>query len=156
MKSLKRLKIVLKLIKHYEAISMEPVADNVKWTYLKSYDQQHKALLDKKKNSTSNSVPKLNKSTTVPRWMDSIRLHLRLVYGGRESNLLYLIRENDAVPTPAPTTVAGLPHSTDGGSVESNLEMRPSHVHLLFNDDNAKLYQIIEEAIRGSTFDQAI
>jgi len=155
-KSLKRLKIASKLIRHYEAISMEPVADNIKWNCLKSYDQQHKALLDKKKNSTLNSVPKLNKSTTVPRWMDSIRLYLRLIYGGRDSNLLYLIRENDAVHAPAPTTAAGLPHTADGGLVEGNLKMRLSHVHLLFDDDNAKLYQIIEEAIRGSTFDQAI
>ena len=155
-KSLKRLKIASKLIRHYEAILMEPVADNVKWNCLKSYDQQHKALLDKKKNSTLNSVPKLNKSTTVPRWMDSIRLHLRLVYGGRDSNLLYLIREDDAVPAPAPTTAAGLPHTADGGSVEGDLEMRLSHVHPLFDDDNAKLYQIIEEAIRGSAFEASI
>ena len=31
-KFLKRLKIASKLIKHYDAISIEPVADNIRWT----------------------------------------------------------------------------------------------------------------------------
>ena len=34
--------------------------------------------------------------------------------------------------------------------------MRLSHIHLLFDDDNAKLYQIFEEAIRGTAFEASI
>ena len=68
-KSLKRSKIVSNLIYHYDSVSIELTASNMRWHVLKSFDLQMKERKERKKNGAS-SVPKLTKHTTVPKQVE--------------------------------------------------------------------------------------
>ena len=91
-RSFKRLKIASDLIRHYDSVSIEITAPNMKWPVLKSFDLQSKAMQKREKNAAQD-MPKLTKNTTVPRWNDSLKVHLKGQLGSRGSTLLYLTRE---------------------------------------------------------------
>mmetsp|Transcript_11395 Transcript_11395/g.16571 ORF Transcript_11395/g.16571 Transcript_11395/m.16571 type:complete len:104 (+) Transcript_11395:1884-2195(+) len=85
-----------------------------------------------------------------------MKLHMKGVFGARNSTLVYLIRLDSQIPMPAPTTVTDHPHKLGGGSVEEDQVIRLSHTHPLFNDDNEKFYRKLEEATRGTTYEASI
>ena len=68
------------------------------------------------------------------------------------NQLEYAIRIDPQVPGPAPTLALNQPHSTEQGSVESELIARASHAHALFRDDNSVVYYHLEEATRGTSY----
>ena len=156
-KSLKRLKIASALVRYYESVSIPLTHVNMKWLVLKSFDTQMKVMKARKKEGASD-VPKLSKNTTVPRWNDSLKVHMNEEFGARDATLRYLMRENDAVPAAGPLTVLATnhPHTADGKSIEADQMNRLSHVHPLYSDDNAKFYRKLEEAVRGTTYEASI
>ena len=70
--------------------------------------------------------------------------------------LAYVIRTDPLVPDTAPTLAPNQPHSTEHGSVESELIARASHTHALFRDDNSVVYYHLEEATRGTSYAASI
>ena len=112
---------------------------------------------DRKKDVASN-IPKLSKNTTVPRWNDSLKVHMNEVFGARGETLRYLMRESDAVPAVGPLTVLApnALHTAVGKSIEVDQMARLSHTHALYSDDNSKFYRKLEEAVRGTTYEASI
>ena len=78
----------------------------MKCLVLKSVDTQMKAMHDRKKEVAS-GVPNLSTNTTVPRWKDSLKVHMNEVFGSNGATLYYLTRESATVPATAPLTVLG-------------------------------------------------
>ena len=61
-----------------------------------------------------------------------------------------------AVPVLPPTFEAGEPSAVEYGSVEGELVARASHAHVLFRDDNATVYYLLEEATRDTNYSASI
>ena len=70
--------------------------------------------------------------------------------------LAYVIRIDPQFPGIAPTLAPNQPHSTEHGSVESELIARVSHTYALFRDDNSVVYYHLEEATRGTFYAASI
>ena len=68
--------------------------------------------------------------------------------------LAYVIQIDLQVPGPAPTLAPNQPHSTEHGSAEG--ELRASHTHAIFRDDNSVVYYHLEEATRGTSYAASI
>jgi hypothetical protein len=156
-KSLKRLKIASSLVRYYESVSIPLTHLNMRWLVLKSFDTQMKAMKNRKKEGASD-VPKLSKNTTVPRWNDSLKVHMSEEFGARDATLRYLMRKSATVPAAGPLTVLATnqPHTTLGKSIEADQMARLSHTHPLYSDDNSKFYRKLEEAVRGTTYEASI
>ena len=79
-KSLKRLKGATKLICHYNNVSIEPTAPNIRWTVTETYKIQRKSMAEQA-NNPSPSVPKLGNKTTDVKWNDATKVHAGQVSG---------------------------------------------------------------------------
>ena len=66
--------------------------------------------------------------------------------------LLYVIRQNIAVPVTCPPLATNQPYSDKHGSIEMDLIARASHDHGLFHDNNAQVYYKLEEATRSTQY----
>ena len=155
-RSLKRLRVAAQAVRYYEATSRTTSAANMQWnTVLSNFDVQWKSILDRKKDDTPD-VPKITRNFKVPRWSEAFSDFLHRVIGVRNAPLAYVIRATATVNQTAPTLANGQPHSTEHGSVESEMIARLSHTHALFRDDNAKVYHFLEEATRTTIYSSTL
>ena len=56
------------------------------------------------------------------------------------------------IESPTSALAPNRPHSVQRGSVEHDLVARASHGHPLFGEDNSKVYFLLEESLRSSSF----
>ena len=70
--------------------------------------------------------------------------------------LLYVLRDNAAVPAPAPNLDTRVPYSVIHGSIKAQMVTRYSHTCPLFATDNASVFDDIEEATRGLKYSARI
>jgi hypothetical protein len=151
-KSQKRLIVACELVRYYETVGRTLSAANLQWnTVMKNFEIQWKALMDKKSKDEP-ETPKISKSLNIMKWSEAFRDILHRCIGVRNVPIVYVIRENAAVPAVEPPLMAGQPHSTEAGSVEMELTNRASHVHPLFREDNESVYHRLEEATRGTSY----
>ena len=64
--------------------------------------------------------------------------------------MLYVVCEIEAVYVTVPARALDEPHSEEYGSIEGDLTNRLSHTHALYKVDNAEVFDIIEQGIRGT------
>ena len=76
-KSQIRLTIGATIAKFYEDIGRPLDPDNMQWTVLKRFDEQHKALLARKTGDSTYVPPKLTKTFSTYKWLESFVLCLR-------------------------------------------------------------------------------
>jgi hypothetical protein len=139
-------------VRYYETVGRPLTAANLQWTsVMKNFEIQWKALMDKKSKDEP-ETPKISKSLNIMKWSEAFRDILHRCIGVRNVPIVYVIREDAAVPAAVPTLMAGQPHSTEAGSVEMELTLRASHVHPLFREDNEAVYHRLEEATRGTSY----
>jgi hypothetical protein len=131
-KSQKRLIVACELVRYYETVGRPLSAANPQWnTVMKNFEIQWKALMDKK-DKDEPDTPKISKSLNIMKWSESFRDILHRCIGVRNVPIVYVIRDEAAVPAAVPALMAGQPHYTEAGSVEMELTLRSSHVHPLF------------------------
>jgi hypothetical protein len=151
-KSQKRLIVACELVRYYETVGRALTAANLQWTtVMKNFEIQWKALMDKK-GKDEPETPKISKSLNIMKWSEAFRDILHRCIGVRNVPIVYVIREEAAVPAVVPALMAGQPHSTEAGSVEMELTLRASHIHPLFREDNEAVYHRLEEATRGTSY----
>ena len=63
-RSLKRLKVALRVVHYYNSVMRDLTVENIRWTVIDNFNVQRKVLKDKSKE-TSTDVPKLLPSTTA-------------------------------------------------------------------------------------------
>ena len=101
-------------------------------------------------------IPKLTKNTSVPKWYESLRIVLTRILGVRLIPLIYVLRKYVHVPVQAPTLLTGKPYSADITSVVNELISRAGHDHPEYDEDNAQVLAIVDEAVRGTVYSSAI
>ena len=76
--------------------------------------------------------------------------------GTRDCPLAYVVRK-EAVPDPQrPLLLVDKCYSNEHDSIKDEMIAYLSHDHSLFKEDNAKLFKLLEEALRGSAMDPTI
>ena len=150
-KSKMRIEGAAKMAKFYETIGRPLDPDNMAWPVIKNFLEQYAALKERKaRSSEDTTVPKISKAHPVHIWIQSIGIYLSRKVGVRNAVLSYVIRDTAAVAAVAPPRAVGEPHSEEYGSIEGDQTHRLSHTHALFKMDNAEVFDIIEQAVRGS------
>ena len=150
-KSQKRLLAACDLVRYYETAGRVLSAANMQWsTVIKNFDQAFKALKDRREEDIE--VPKVTRSLPILKWFEAFTDFLHRKVGIRGIPLAYVVREDDIVPAAAPALANGQPYSNEHGSVEAELIARASHDHALYRDDNAQVYYLLEEALRGTQY----
>ena len=150
-KSKMRILGAAKLVKFYKTISRPIDPFSMAWTVIKNFLEQHSALKERKSRSSDDtSIPKITKTLPVYNWIQSVHNYLNRRVGVRNAGLSYVIRENAAVSPTVPARATDEPHSEEYGSIEGDQTHRLSHTHALFKVDNADVFDIIEQGVRGS------
>ena len=147
-----RLKVAAKAYHYYYSIGRARTPANMNYsTVLKNFHTEHEALLKLAKKDPP-KVPTLSKSQTPIRWMESFKDCLFRTFGVRDCPLLYVIRQNAAVPAEATDPL--LPGSYYGvsGSLVDEMVARLDHTDALFRSDNAAVFSLLEEASRGTVY----
>jgi hypothetical protein len=119
-------------------------ADDFLWPVVKSFLEQWKALLEKKKADVG-QAPKLTKDRVIHKWLESFQQLLFNKIGVRNGPFTYLTCPQVAPPVFLPR-VPGEPYSSNFISIEDKLRFFLSHVHNLYQPDNNALYQMVERA----------
>ena len=150
-KSQKRLLAACEIIRYYKTVGRPLSAANMQWDpIIRNFTEQWKALVARRSDDIE--VPKVTCSVPVLKWIEAFTDFLNRKIGSRTIPLAYVIRENSDVPAAAPPLAPNRPHSTEFGSVEAKLVARASQDHPLFRDDNAQVYYLLEEALRGTSY----
>ena len=119
-------------------------ADDFLWPVVKSFLEQWKALLEKKKADVG-QAPKLTKDRVIHKWLESFQQLLFNKIGVRNGPFTYLTCPQVAPPVFLPR-VPGEPYSSNFISIEDKLRFCLLHVHNLYRPDNNALYQMVERA----------
>ena len=73
---------------------LEP--ENMAWTTLKNFVVKHYALMERK-DETESPVPTLDKGLAVPKWLESLKIHLMSIIGKNGIPLYYVVCPESAV-----------------------------------------------------------
>ena len=150
-KSKMRILGAAKLVKFYKTISRPLDPSSMTWTVIKNFLEQHQALKERKSRSSDDtSIPKITKTLPVYNWIQSLNNYLNRRVGVRNAGLSYVVREVAAVSVIVPARALDEPHSEEYGSIEGDQTHRLSHTHALFKVNNAEVFDIIEQGVRGS------
>ena len=155
-KSQKRMIVACELVRFYNTIGRPLTAPNIQWaTVIQNFEVQWKAM-NVRIDGDEPETPKIIKGLNIMRWSESFKDYLRQCFGVRSIPLIYVTRDEVAVPAVVPPLAAGQPHSTVAGSVEEELIARASHTHALFREDNGLVYFKLEVATRGTSYAASI
>ena len=83
-------------------------------------------------------------------------VHAIQVHCSWGGTLAYLTHLNFNVAVDVSDLEAGQPHSVLHGSIEGGMTHRFSHTHALYRNDNLKLFNLLEEATRGTKWANTI
>lgn len=155
--SQKRFRITCDLVRFYETVGRGLAPATLEWDpVIKNFEPQWKALKDRQEADIPD-VPKVTKALPIMKWTEAFQDFLSQVIGVRVIPLTYVIRETADVPAMLLDLRAhGQPHSATLGSVEMELIARASHTHVLYREDNAKVYFYLEEATRSTIYAASI
>ncbi len=125
--------------------------DNMMWTMIQRFHEQHKALLARKVGDSTYVPPKLTNNFSTYKWLESFVLCLCQKIGVCCCPLEYVVRGISEVPVIAPPLEPLEPHSIKhGGSIEGNMIARMSHEHPIFKADNGAVFKLMENVVRGT------
>jgi hypothetical protein len=105
-----------------------------------------------KKGKDEPETPNISKSLNIMKRSEAFHNILHRCIGVHNIPIIYVIREEVAVPAAVPALMAGQPHSTEAGSVEMELTLRASHIHPLFRGDNESVYHRLEETTQVTSY----
>ena len=152
-----RLSHACNLMHYYNSTGRETTAANLCWTHvMRNFLISWKAIENKKENRDDPEVPKISRALPIMKWTEVFPNFLRQVFGTRMIPLIYVICPVEAVTALTPPLATNQPFSTLHGSVQDELIARASHNHVLFCDDNAKVYYKLEEATRGTNYSDSL
>ncbi len=146
-----RLMIGAAVPKFYNYIGCTLDPDNMMWTVIQCFHEQHKALLARKVGDSTYAPPKLTKNFSTYKWLELFVLCLCQKIGMHHCPLEYVVRDILAVPVVAPPLEPLKLHSIEhGGSIEGNMIARMSHGHPLFKAGNGAIFELIKNLVRGT------
>ncbi len=140
-----RLHVARKMMVYYAMVGRSVEADDLLWPVMKSFNEQWKALLEKKA-ADAGAPPKLDKNKLVHRWMEQAEQYLTQKIGVQNVPLTYLVRDVVAVPATAATATrtVGQPFADIYTSIEEEMMHCVPHTHNLYKADNNALFRLID------------
>jgi hypothetical protein len=121
---------------------------------MKNFAAQWKALEDKRKVDEPD-VPKITKALPVIKWMETFQYYLHQMIGVQTIPLAYVMQPEENVLHIGPIA-AGIPHSTEHGSIDDGLIAQTSHTNPLYREDNVVVYYKLEEATKATSYSASI
>ena len=112
------------------------------WSTLSNFDMQWQAILKQEKQDDP-EVPNLGKNGSILKWVESFKLHTKLIIGVRMCSLLYTLDDEASKVHAIPDLIAHQPHLADYGSITEELASLTSHDHPLYAQDNGNVYDRI-------------
>ena len=156
-KSLRRLKVAAKAVAYYLNTGRVLTAATMTWSpRLATFELAWRAIEEQQEKDSSNKLPVLHRNFAIERWIESYINYSDQRIGVRMCPLSYVLRDEAAVPAPAPNLEVRVPYSALHGSIKAEMVARYSHTHALFAVDNASIFDDIEEATRGSKYSATI
>ena len=153
--SVKKLKLAADLVRYYTGTGRPLTVENMTYVILKDYNDHLKSVKALKKDQDI-KLMLFRKNTVTLRWFEAATTFLSAYIGARNCPLAYVTREL-AVPDPhRPALLIDKCYSDEHDSIKNELVAFLCHDHTLYKDDNAKVYELLEEALRGSTMDPTI
>ena len=151
-KSQKRIKAACNLVRYYDTTLRPITTGNIAWDTVKNnLFIQWKALKDRK-DGEAPKMPKITKALPIIKWTEAFAYYNHRIIRVCMIPLAYVIRETASVPPVAPALINGQPHSEKNVSVEGENVARASHTHVIYRDENTKVYYILEEATRTTSY----
>jgi hypothetical protein len=150
--SLKKLKIASHAVRYYTDTARTLTIQNMKWTPISAFYKAYQSIVEQKDTESSSSIPKLAKNgMKVTRWSETGRNFFETKIGNRNAPLAYVIRPDTAVAAEGiEPLLIDQPFSEVHGSVRNELIARLSHADPVFQDDQALIYNSLEDAFRGT------
>jgi len=108
--------------------------------------------LEKLVDEDKPDVPVLSKHITPLKWVESFKECLLRTFGVRSCPLLYVIRDDEQVPSEVDDPLLIGSAFGRSGSVLDELATRLSHTDPLFKSDNSAVYSLLEEATRNTVY----
>lgn len=147
-----RLKVASVAYHYYYSIRRDHSPANMNYTnVLKDFYTEYESVISLSKEDKPD-VPLLHKNSTPLKWIESFKDCLFRTYGIRKTPLLYVVRENPAIPDEAADPLLQGKAYGQSGSVLDELIARLDHNDPLFKSDNSSVYSMLEEATRGTVY----
>ena len=148
----KRLIAAAYTAKLYNMIGRAITPDTMSWDRIKKFDT-HRVLMED--HEDPEKLPVVSKSFGIIRAMDIVPSHLRDRLGVRKIPLSYVIRDT-ADPGNVPLPQADQPTSTDFTSITEELIHYAPHQGDEYEEDNAKVFQIMQDMVAGTSFESSV
>ena len=146
-KTMIRMHGVRLILAYYRLVGRDVNADDLFWPVVKSFVEQWKALLEKKKADVG-QPPKLTKDKLIYKWLESFEQYLSDKIGVRNAPLTYLTRPTVAAPALL-AREPDEPFSSNFASIEEELKNCVRHSHNLYKADNNALFQMLDRSTSG-------
>ena len=138
--------------KLYDMIGRAITSDTMSRERIKKFET-HRILMEDHEDPEKLQV--VSKSFGIIRAMDMVPSHLRDRLGVRKIPLSYVIREN-ANPGNAPLPAIDQPTSENYNSITEELIYYAPHHGDEYVEDNAKVFQILQDMVTGTSFESSV
>ena len=136
----------------YNMIGREITTATLSRSRIKQF-QAYRTLMDE--HEDPEKLQPVSKTFGIIKAMDIVPLHLRDRLGVRKVPLSYVIRE-DPTPGDAPLPAARSATSADFDSISDELIHYASHDGDEYTEDNAKVFQILQDMVAGTSFESSV
>ena len=148
----KRLKLAASGARLYSKIERDISQDSLNRTRLKLIEKHLKLVED---HSDPESLPQVSKTFGIMRAMDQVPTYLRECLGSMKIPLLYIIRD-EVLPPPLEPLIPNQIHSLSYPSFVDELIAYASHSGPEYIEDNARVFSILMEMVRGTSFESSL
>jgi len=135
------------IMAYYRLVGRDVEGDDLLWPVVKSFTEQWKALLEKKKADVG-QPPKLTKDKLIYKWLESFEQYLSDKIGVRNAPFTYLTRPTVTAPALL-ARAPDEPFSSNFSSIEEELKDCVGHTHNLYKADNNALFQMLDCSTSG-------
>ena len=156
--AVRRLLVAMHAAKFYESIGRVQDEINMHYTnVLKGFKEDFDAYVTLKKQDDPD-VPLVNdkdKEKKVIKWVPIFEDTLSRTFGSK-GPLIYVLREDAAVPSEADDPLQARAHYGSSGSLMEELIKRLPHTGSIYKDDNKTVFMMISKAVTGTLVESTI
>lgn len=156
--SIRRLVVAMHAAKYYTSIGRAITAANMHYgNVLTGFKTDYEAycLLKKQDEPEAPVVNDKDKEKKIIKWMPLFEDALSRTFGSK-GPLIYVLRDNAAVPTETDDPLDENCHYGQSGSMIEELILQLPHSGPIFKDDNKTLYLMISKAVAGTSVESTI
>lgn len=156
--AVRRLVVAMHAAKFYDSIGRSPSDVNMHYNnVLKGFKEDYDAyaLLRKQDSPEAPVVNDKDKEKRVIKWIPLFEDCLSRTFGSK-GPLIYVLREDAAVPSVVDDPLEGGAHYGASGSLIEGLIKRLPHTGSIFKDDNKTVFMMISKAAADTTIESTI